>query len=116
MKIDKKTQLSLAYVALFVLLVLYVQNSFVSPVHELDYGQFREWVELGKVQECTITGETIRGVSDEGPFITVRVDPDPGLIEFLDKNGVGFKGEKEVAREIGLTKKNDIYKVIKKGI
>ena len=29
---------------------------------------------------------------------------------------VVFKGEKEVAREIGLTKKNDIYKVIKKGI
>ena len=95
MKIDKKTQLSLAYVVLFVLLVLYVQNSFVSPVQELDYGQFREWVEVGKVQECTITGETIRGVSDEGPFITVRVDPDPGLIEFLRKYGVSFKGEKE---------------------
>ncbi|MBN98145.1 MAG: cell division protein FtsH [Gemmatimonadetes bacterium] len=92
---DKKTQLSLAYVVLFVLLVLYVQNSFVSPVQELDYGQFREWVEVGKVQECTITGETIRGVSDEGPFITVRVDPDPGLIEFLRKYGVSFKGEKE---------------------
>ena len=29
---------------------------------------------------------------------------------------VVFKGKKEVAREIGLVKKEDIYKIIKKGI
>ena len=96
MKIDKKTQLSLAYVLLFVLLILYVQNFFVSQVQEVKYGQFREWVEQGKVREATITNDAIRGESDDyGSFATVRVEPDLGLVDLLDEHGVDYKGEKE---------------------
>ena len=96
MKIDKKTQLSLAYVLLFVLLILYVQNFFVSQVREVDYGQFREWVEQGKVQKAIVNNDAIRGESDEyGSFATVRVEPDLGLVALLDEHGVDYKGEKE---------------------
>ena len=96
MKIDKKTQLSLAYVLLFVLLILYVQNFFVSQVTEIEYGQFRGWVEQGKVREIVITNDVIRGESEDfGAFVTVRVDPDLGLVDLLDEHGVDYKGEKE---------------------
>ena len=95
MKLDRKTQLSLAYGVLFLLLFfLYVQN-YANPVDEVPYSQFRQWVIEGQVQNCVIAGDVIRGVSEEqGRFTTVRVE-DPGLVELLKEHGVEFEGETE---------------------
>jgi len=98
MKLDKKTQLSIAYAILTVLLLLSLQNYFTSQIDSVPYSQFRQWVEEGMVRECTIGLEFIRGkVIEEGReqnFVTARVE-DPGLVELLEKNVVKFSGQVE---------------------
>ena len=96
MKIDKRTQLSLAYVILFILLLVYLLNFLEKPDDVVDYSQFRQWVVEGKVLECTIKEEYIRGRVDsdglERNFVTSRVE-DSGLVELLEGHQVEFRGE-----------------------
>jgi cell division protease FtsH len=98
MKFEKKTQLSIAYAILTLLLLLSLQNYFENQVDSVPYSQFRQWVEEGQVTECTIGSEFIRGKvltsGSELSFVTSRVD-DVGLVDLLEKNQVRFSGQVE---------------------
>ena len=98
MKIDKRTQLSIAYAVLTVLLLLLMQSYFEGPVTNLTYSQFRQWVTDGKISECFIGTNVITGkLYDEGgdrPFVVTSVD-DPGLVDLLLENGVELSGKDE---------------------
>jgi len=98
MKIDKRTQLSIAYAVLTVLLLLLMQSYFEGPVTNLTYSQFRRWVTDGKISECFIGTNAITGrYYDEGgdrPFVVTSVD-DPGLVDLLLENGVELSGKDE---------------------
>ena len=98
MKIEKKTQLSIAYAILTLLLLLSLQNYFENQVDNVPYSQFRQWVVDGQVTECSIGSEFIRGKAliggSERSFVTSRVE-DAGLVDLLDKNGVRYGGTVE---------------------
>jgi cell division protease FtsH len=98
MKIDKKTQLTIAYVILTVLLLISLNNYFTAQVDEVSYSEFRQWIEEGMIEECNIGTESIRGLVRDGAearsFVTVRVE-DPGLVELLEENQVKFSGQNE---------------------
>ena len=93
MKFEKKTQLSIAYAVLTLLLLLSLQNYFSDQVETLPYSQFREWVKSGQVIECTFSGEFIHGRANvdgqEISFRTAAID-DPELIGLLEEHQVEF--------------------------
>ena len=98
MKFEKKTQLSIAYAILTLLLLLSLQNYFAKQVENVPYSQFREWVKSGQVAECTFSGEFIHGMvqvgGDQHSFSTAAID-DPQLIDMLVENGVDFDRQPE---------------------
>ena len=93
MKFEKKTQLSIAYAVLTLLLLLSLQNYFANQVETLPYSQFREWIKSGQVIECTFSGEFIHGRANvdgqEISFRTATID-DPELIGLLEEHQVEF--------------------------
>ena len=93
MKFEKKTQLSIAYAVLTLLLLLSLQNYFSNQVETLPYSQFRGWVKSGQVIECTFSGEFIHGRANvdgqEISFRTAAID-DPELIGLLEEHQVEF--------------------------
>jgi len=98
MKLEKKTQLSIAYAILTLLLLLSLQNYFENQVDNVPYSQFRQWVVDGEVTEVAIGREFIRGQAlvggGERSFVTSRVE-DPGLVQLLEENQVRFSGQVE---------------------
>ena len=93
MKFEKKTQLSIAYAVLTLLLLLSLQNYFATQVETLPYSQFREWIKSGQVIECTFSGEFIHGRANvDGQEISFRtaVIDDPELIGLLEEHQVEF--------------------------
>ena len=98
MKFEKKTQLSIAYAILTLLLLLSLQNYFAKQVENVPYSQFREWVKSGQVAKCTFSGEFIHGMvqvgGDQHSFSTAAID-DPQLIDMLVENGVDFDRQPE---------------------
>ncbi len=97
MKLEKKTQLAIAYALLFLLLILYL-NKIDNPVDKVSYSQFKQWVIEGKVINCSLGTEMIRGRVLEGgeerDFVTNLI-VDPSLVPLLDEQGVDYDGEKE---------------------
>ena len=97
MKLEKKTQLAIAYALLFLLLILYL-NKIDNPVDKVPYSQFKQWVVEGKVVRCSLGAELIRGkVSDGGEekdFVVNLID-DVTLVPLLDEQGVEYDGETE---------------------
>ena len=94
MKLEKKTQLSIAYAVLTLLLLLSLQNYFDNQVETLPYSQFRAWIKNGQVVECTFRGEFIHGRANdvdgrEVSFRTAFID-DPELIGLLEEHQVEF--------------------------
>ena len=93
MKVEKKTQLSIAYAVLILLLLLTLQNYF-GHLDTVPYSQFRQWVEAGTVNQCVIGTEYIKGeVTEEGKpraFVTARVE-DANLVELLSEKGVVYQ-------------------------
>ncbi|MDE2704834.1 MAG: ATP-dependent zinc metalloprotease FtsH [Gemmatimonadota bacterium] len=93
MKFEKKTQLSIAYAVLTLLLLLSLQNYFANQVETLPYSQFRDWIKSGQVVECTFSGEFIHGRANvdgrEISFRTAAID-DPELIGLLEEHQVEF--------------------------
>ena len=93
MKLEKKTQLSIAYAVLTLLLLLSLQNYFANQVETLPYSQFREWIKSGQVVECTFRGEYIHGRAQvdgqEISFRTAFID-DPELIDLLEGHQVEY--------------------------
>ena len=98
MKIEKKTQLSIAYGILILLCLLSLGNFFENQVDRVAYSQFRQWVTDGQVTECAIGSESIRGkalvAGSERGFVTARVD-DAGLIDLLEENQVRYSAQVE---------------------
>lgn len=98
MKIEKKTQLTIAYAILTLLLLLSLQNFFQNQIQSVPYSQFRFWVEEGMIQECTIGSEWIRGKvvdgGEERGFTTGKVE-DPGLVALLEENQVRYSRQVE---------------------
>ncbi len=94
MKIDKKTQLSIAYAIMALLVLLSMQNFFGRQVDSVAYSDFRQWVREGRVSELTFRGEHIRGTvfenGHERSFVTTRVDADKELIPLLEESGVRY--------------------------
>jgi cell division protease FtsH len=93
MKVEKKTQLSIAYAVLILLLLLTLQNYF-GRLDTVPYSQFRQWVEAGTVNQCVIGTEYIKGeVTEDGKsraFVTARVE-DANLVELLSQKGVVYQ-------------------------
>ena len=98
MKIEKKTQLSIAYAVLTLLLLLSLQSLYENRDENVPYSTFRQWVQEGMVREAIVGTEVIRGtVMDRGEergFTTNPVE-DPGLVELLQENQVKFSGQLE---------------------
>jgi cell division protease FtsH len=98
MKFDKKTQLSIAYAILTLLLLLSLQNYFSTQVENVPYSQFRHWVQDGQVPRCTFIGEFIQGRvligGVDGNFRTVAIN-DPELLSLLEENQVEYTRESD---------------------
>ena len=98
MKLDRRTQLSIAYAILTVLLLLVMQSYLDGQVQNISYSEFRNLVAQGAVHELSIGSESITGkvYSEEGEqsFVVTRVE-DPGLVERLDESGVVYSGKVE---------------------
>jgi cell division protease FtsH len=88
------------YVLGFLLLLAVAQAVFFSAASgdTISYSVFKDHVRAGRVQEVTVSPETIRGQlkPDQGaqprPFNTIRIE-DPKLLEDLERHGVVHRGE-----------------------
>jgi cell division protease FtsH len=94
----KKTNFTVWYFVIAFLLILLVQNYFVSKGSEdvISYSEFKESVRAGRIKELTITFETISGewTTEKGTrkFQTVRVE-DPDLVKELETQKVKYAGK-----------------------
>ena len=99
MKLDKKTQLAIAYAVLIVLLLLVMSRYLGDQVESLAYSDFRQWVIEGQVEACHVGSEIISGTyyvdGDRRSFSVTAVD-DPGLVDLLVEHEVRFSGKAEV--------------------
>jgi cell division protease FtsH len=93
-----KTHFSIWYFLLAFLLIIYVQQSFVSPkVETIPYSQFKQNLLEGNVTKLIIGPEHITGAlkgkdgKQEKEFTTIRVD-DPNLVKELDEHKVRYSG------------------------
>lgn len=94
----KKTNFTIWYFIIAFLLILLVQNYFVSKGTEdlISYSEFKESLRTGRIKEITITTETISGewATEKGnrKFQTVRVE-DPDLVKELETQKVKYTGK-----------------------
>ncbi len=93
-----KTHFSIWYFLAAILLVMFVQQHFLSSkVETIPYSQFKQGLTQGLVSGLTIAPESISGTlkGKEGKpdqqFATVRVD-DPNLVKELDERKVDYSG------------------------
>ena len=98
MRLDRRTQLSIAYAILTVLLLLVIQSYLQGQVHTLSYSDFRAMVAEGAVREVSIGSDSITGTyfsdGSEKSFVVTRVD-DPELVSILAEHGIDFSGKVE---------------------
>ncbi|MEX1128294.1 MAG: ATP-dependent zinc metalloprotease FtsH [Vicinamibacterales bacterium] len=88
------------YVLGFFVLLAVAQAVFFSAASgdTISYSVFKDHVRSGRVQEVTVSPETVRGLlkPDQGaqprPFNTIRIE-DPKLLEDLERHGVVHRGE-----------------------
>jgi len=96
----KKAHFTIWYFLIAFLIILLIQNYFVSKKVEdvISYSEFKSAVKEGKVKEVTITDENISGLrqvdNDARRFTTVRV-VDPDLVKDLESQQVKFTGKVE---------------------
>ena len=94
----KKTHFTIWYFLIAFLVILLIQNYFVTKKAEdvIPYSEFKEAIRAEKVKDITITDEAINGVreTDKGPrrFQTIRV-VDPDLVKDLDAHNVKYTGK-----------------------
>jgi cell division protease FtsH len=93
-----KTQFSIWYVMMAILLFTYLQQYYFSAkVETIPYSQFKQQIAEGKLAKLTIGPDSINGTLEGKPakeFTTVRVD-DPGLVKELDERKVNYSGRYE---------------------
>ncbi len=93
----RRTQFTLGYVALALLLIFGLQFLMARGVStEIPYSDFKQYLEQGKVRDVVISQNDIRGTlvrsaGDTVQFVTTRVD-DPDLVNQLEEKGVKFSG------------------------
>jgi cell division protease FtsH len=97
---EKKTQLSIWYFVLAMLLVLFLQSLWTesATVERIPYSEFRQYLEQGRIAEVVVSETTVRGTLHEagdGPREVVAVRVEPGLADDLDKYGVEYTGKIE---------------------
>ena len=96
----KKAHFTIWYFLIAFLIILLIQNYFVSKKVEdvISYSEFKTAVKEGKVKEITITDENITGLrqvdNDSRRFTTVRV-VDPDLVKELESQQVKYTGKVE---------------------
>jgi cell division protease FtsH len=96
----KKTHFTIWYFVIAFLIILLIQNYFMTRKSEvvIPYSQFKELLQEGKVSDLTITDEAITGkmVTAKGSenFQTVRV-VDPDLVKQMDTRQVKYTGKVE---------------------
>jgi cell division protease FtsH len=94
----KKTHFTIWYFLIAFLIILLIQNYFVSKKveDEISYSEFKEAVRAEKIKELTIMQDAISGVREveKGPrrFRTVRVE-DPDLVKELEAHHVQYTGK-----------------------
>ena len=102
MRLDRKTQLSIAYAILTILLLLVMQSYFEGQVDSVKYSDFRQWVVEGRVAEVYVGADDISGkyyadgVGEGGlrTFSVSRIE-DPELVELLQEHVPQFAGKRE---------------------
>ncbi|HVN96236.1 MAG TPA: ATP-dependent zinc metalloprotease FtsH [Syntrophorhabdaceae bacterium] len=94
-----KTHFSIWYFVITMLLIIYLQQYFLSSkVETIQYSQFKQEVAQGNVEKVTIGPENIVGTlkaKDKKPaqqFTTIRVD-DPNLAKDLDEHNIDYSGQ-----------------------
>lgn len=102
MRLDRKTQLSIAYAILTILLLLVMQSYFEGQVDSAKYSDFRQWVLDGRVAEAYVGTDDISGKyyadgAGEGGLRTFTVNKmeDPGLVELLQEHVPDYNGKRE---------------------
>ena len=93
-----KTNFSIWYFLIAMLLIIYLQQYLFAPkVETIPYGQFKQSLAEGNVDKLTISPENITGTlkgkdQKQGrQFITIRVN-DPGLVKDLDEHKIDYSG------------------------
>ncbi|MDY6824339.1 MAG: ATP-dependent zinc metalloprotease FtsH [Thermodesulfobacteriota bacterium] len=97
-----KTRFNLWYFVFAMILFSYLQPLlFSSKTETISYGQFKQYVDQGIVDELIIGPESIKGTLagklDESPkraFTTIRVN-DPDLVKELDERKISYSGRHE---------------------
>ncbi len=96
-----KTHFSIWYFLIMMLLIIYVEQYFLSPkIETIPYSQFKQELAQGNVNKLTIGPENITGTIKEKDkkssqqFTTIRVD-DPGLVKDLDEHKIDYSGHYE---------------------
>ncbi|MDO9228036.1 MAG: ATP-dependent zinc metalloprotease FtsH [Syntrophales bacterium] len=96
-----KTHFSIWYFLITFLLIVYLQQYFLSPkVETISYSQFKQNLVAGNVTKLIIGPENINGTikglekKPEQAFITLRVD-DPNLVKELDEHKIDYSGRYE---------------------
>jgi cell division protease FtsH len=96
----KKTHFTIWYFVIAFLIILFIQNYFVMKKTEdvISYSEFKEALRANKIQDITITPETISGEreTEKGPrkFQTVRVE-DSDLVKELETSKIKYTGKVE---------------------
>jgi len=96
----KKTHFTIWYFVIAFLIILFIQNYFVMKKTEdvISYSEFKEALRANKIQDITITPETITGEreTEKGPrkFQTVRVE-DSDLVKELETSKIKYTGKVE---------------------
>ena len=97
---EKKTQLSIWYFILAMLLILFLQSlwSETATVERIPYSEFQQYLQDGRISEVVVSESTVRGTLREpenGRKEVVAVRVEPGLAEDLAKYGVKYTGTVE---------------------
>ena len=102
MRLDRKTQLTIAYAILAVLLLLVMQSYMEGQVDTAKYSEFRRWLVDGRIVECAvgrdeISGKYLSGGGDRTRGFTVTKVEDPELVKLLQEHVPDYSGKRESA-------------------
>ncbi len=88
---QKYKYMAILIVIVLILFSLFRQFKQQEAILSLNYSEFLNMVNKGSISQVTIQGDSISGVSSQGPFST-QVPDDPDLIKLLKNKGVIISG------------------------
>jgi cell division protease FtsH len=97
---ERKTQLSIWYFILAMLLILFLQSLWTesTTTERIPYSEFQQYLKDGKISEVTVSSTTVRGAlkqPENGHKEVVAVRVEPALANDLAKYGVKYTGAVE---------------------